>query len=73
MTMKSYSLSLNTYKQKKRNNYNEQEKNQIQLLLLIGICIAYVSASVIPDAVFVELDHDLHDVGEKALEARHVS
>ena len=50
-----------------------KKKKQIQLLLLIGICIAYVSASVIPDAVFVELDHDLHDVGEKALEARHVS
>ena len=31
-----------------------KKKKQIQLLLLIGICIAYVSASVIPDAVFVD-------------------
>ena len=44
-----------------------KEKNLIQLLLLLGICVAYISASVIPDAVFVELDHDLHDVRDKRL------
>lgn len=44
-----------------------KRKNQIQLLLLLGIWVAYISASVIPDAVFVELDHDLHDVREEYL------
>lgn len=44
-----------------------KRKIQKQLLLLVALCVACISASVIPDAIFVELDHDLRDVRDKSL------
>lgn len=39
----------------------------LQILLLLALCVEYVSASAMPDAFFMELDHDLHDVRDKRL------
>lgn len=39
----------------------------LQVLLLLALCVAYVSTSATPDAFFMELDHDLHDVRDKRL------
>ena len=44
-----------------------ERKIQTQLLLVVALCVACISASVLPDAVFVELDHDLHDIRDERL------
>ena len=57
------------FQDKKENKLTIMNKNTfvLQILLLLALCVAYVSASATPDAFFMELDHDLHDVRDKRL------